>query len=258
MLKLRWLGTAAFEVYLKRTVILIDPYLSRSVQARPTLTLCPAEVTRANFVFLTHGHFDHALDTPLIAQQTGAMVYASAPVCDVLRRQGVPDTQLRPLAAGDEVCTPGFTVRAIASLHVRFDWALIVRTLLKAGPRISASLRLLRDYPQGDVLGYLFTLVNGFTFCHFGSAGYYPEQIRNLCPDLALIPVAGHSDIGRIAAEMTALIRPKLVIPHHHDDFYPPISHKIPLQPFYAWLRTLSPEVQVRELAVGETWEAAA
>jgi len=257
LLKLRWLGTAAFEVCLDQAVILIDPYLSRNAQARPVLTLRPADVTRADFIFLTHGHFDHALDTPLIAQQTGAMVYASTPVCDMLHRQGVPTAQLRPLAADDEVRTPHITVRAIASLHVRFDWALIVKTLLKAGPRIPASLRLLRDYPPGDVLGYLFTLTDGFTFCHFGSAGYHPEQIRNLCPDLALIPVAGHSDIGRIAAEMAALIRPKLVIPHHHDDFYPPISQMTPLQPFYTRLRTLAPEVQVHELAIGETWEAA-
>ncbi len=60
LLKLRWLGTAAFEVCLDQAVILIDPYFSRNAQARPVLTLCPAEVTRADFIFLPHGHFDHS------------------------------------------------------------------------------------------------------------------------------------------------------------------------------------------------------
>jgi len=53
LLKLRWLGTAAFEVCLNQVAVLLDPYLSCNAQARPALTLCPAEVTRADFIFPT-------------------------------------------------------------------------------------------------------------------------------------------------------------------------------------------------------------
>lgn len=60
MLKLRWLGTAPFEVYLGQTIILLDSHLSRNALARPALMLCPAEVTRADFISLIHGHFDHS------------------------------------------------------------------------------------------------------------------------------------------------------------------------------------------------------
>jgi L-ascorbate metabolism protein UlaG (beta-lactamase superfamily) len=53
VLRLRWLNTAAFEIYLGQAFILFDSYLARNTQARPVLMLCPAEVTRADFILPT-------------------------------------------------------------------------------------------------------------------------------------------------------------------------------------------------------------
>lgn len=251
----RWFGTAAFEVRFDSTVVWIDPYLSRNAQARPVVEMQPGDVQEADLIFLTHGHSDHAFDVPAIVRRTGASVYASTVACDTLRRAGVLDSHLRSLDGGETITFEHFTVEVIPSLHVKFDLPLLAKTLWQARSALAANLGLLRDWPPGQVLGYHFTLVGGFTFCHFGSAGYDPDLIERLCPDVALIPLQGNTHIHRIAAEMTALIQPKIVIPHHWDDFYPPISQMVPVEPFAQAVAELSPATEVRVPVMGREME---
>src|SRR5215472_8561605 len=114
---LKWLGTAGWEINDGTTVILIDPYLSRINGPRPpgagsagtpipgdTRQLygwddaaVPDEVAidshiqRANFVLVTHTHYDHVLDVPQIALKTHATVIGTESTENVLRAYSVPE-----------------------------------------------------------------------------------------------------------------------------------------------------------------------
>ena len=89
------LGTAGWEITDGRTVVLVDPYLSRLRRVTPNDTVDPADarplfdnaaiaqsdtatidarIQRADFVLITHTHYDHALDAPYIAGKTGATI----------------------------------------------------------------------------------------------------------------------------------------------------------------------------------------
>ena len=253
-MKLTWLGTAGFRIEVGETVLYLDPYIRRSAQARPQLSLRLEEITRADYIVVSHGHFDHAMDVPRIAKQTGARVLAPSTVCDGLRNRGVPDPQLWPLEGIKTLGLEDFRVRTIPAKHVRFDRKLILATLRRAWWRLPAALLRSIGYPTGHVMGYLFTSQE-CSWCFLGSAGYEPELIRDLSPDIALIPMQGRSDIHRVAAQMTALISPKWVIPHHHDDFYPPLTQMIDLEPFVQEVARQAPGTRVFVPKIGQIVE---
>jgi len=243
-MEITWLGTAAFKIVIEDTVIFLDPYLSRNERARPVVPLKPQDIAAADYIFLSHGHFDHACDVPLIASRTGARVLASSRVCDTLRTAGLPDEQLRPLQGVETLGFTHFRVRTIPAAHIKPDWPFIWKAVWRMGWRGLRALPLHLSHPAGDVMAYLFT-VGEHSFAFFGSAGYERAHIEGLRPDLALVPTEGHTDIHRIVAEMVALLAPRWVIPHHHDDFYPPISRTVDLAPFVAQVRQLAPQTQV-------------
>jgi L-ascorbate metabolism protein UlaG (beta-lactamase superfamily) len=251
-----WFGAAAFRVKIGSSTIWLDPYLSRMPSANPPPSLKVEEVTEAQYVFLSHGHMDHASDTPTLAQRTGARIFAPSAVCDTLRRQGVPDRQMRPLQGIETLGFNDFRVRTIPASHIRFDAPLLLPALRRARLR---DLRLLvripmlhLRHPMGAVMSYLFTTgAHSFLFC--GSAGYSPDTLRGLEPDLALVPLQGRSDIHQIVAEMVACIAPRWVIPHHYDDFLPPLSAQVDPMPFVTRLKQLAPQTRVYVPKFGET-----
>jgi L-ascorbate metabolism protein UlaG (beta-lactamase superfamily) len=74
-------------------------------------------------------------------------------------------------------------------------------------------------------------------------------------PDVLMFPLQGHTRICEIAARVVERLRPRVVIPHHHDDFYPPISQAVDIAPFVQAVGELSPPVEVVELPVCEVVE---
>jgi L-ascorbate metabolism protein UlaG (beta-lactamase superfamily) len=230
--------------------VLIDPFLSRSKRARPVLDVTVRDV-EADALFVTHGHFDHAYDVPAIARQTGAPVYASTSVCESLHDLGVSARQLHPMAGGRTCRVGQVAVRAVAARHVRFDPLLVWRALRRIGRSAFSLLQTVGAYPCGDVLGYQLRASEG-TVAHFGSAGWYLDQLALLEPDVALLPLQGSSRISKIVLQAAERLRPRRVIAHHHDDFFPPLSEQVDLRPFVELLALRLPDVEAVAPAIGE------
>src|SRR4051812_21205144 len=99
--RVRWLGTAGFEITSGETTVLIDPYLTRASLARVATgtlvaneTLLRQHLPRADAIVAGHTHFDHALDIPVLAKLTGARVFGSRSAVHLCRSQGVAAAQL--------------------------------------------------------------------------------------------------------------------------------------------------------------------
>ena len=71
-MELIWFGTAGFRIATGKHTILIDPYLSRNEKALPRQSLKPSDIQDVDLIFISHGHFDHIYDVPLIASKTEA------------------------------------------------------------------------------------------------------------------------------------------------------------------------------------------
>ncbi len=124
---LRYMGTAAWEITDGTTVILIDPYLSRifgpQPPGRPPFARTPGDtrplygwddiavpdvvtieshIQQADFILVTHTHFDHVLDVPHIALKTHATVIGTESTENVIRAYSVPEEQLITVRGGED------------------------------------------------------------------------------------------------------------------------------------------------------------
>ncbi len=255
-MKLKWLGTAGFQVDTGGQVFLIDPYLSRNLDAKPVQTLRPGDISGAGQIFLTHGHFDHIYDIPAIVAHSGATVYCSEIAASTLVREGVDKGRIH-MVKGDsyKVDFDSYKAEAFFSQHIKFDKELMEGTLLRIGPDYRRFENMLSQYPEGQVLSWRFTS-GRFTMHHFGSGGSTPEELARLATkplDVLLVPLQGHTHICDIAFEYVRELKPHIVIPHHQDDFYPPISTNVDIAPFVEAVKEKCPSTEVRVMAMNET-----
>jgi L-ascorbate metabolism protein UlaG (beta-lactamase superfamily) len=79
-----WLTNATFAAAVKGHVLLLDTYVTRlEVQpGRTPFVIQDLVDVDPDFIFIGHGHFDHADNAAYIAQQTGAIIFASPDTCD--------------------------------------------------------------------------------------------------------------------------------------------------------------------------------
>src|SRR4030067_589551 len=89
--KIRWFGHSGFSLQdPSGKTILIDPWF----QGNPTAPSGPEEVRKADFLLLTHDHFDHAADAAALARQTGALVGGIFEVIGGPKAKGGPEPPL--------------------------------------------------------------------------------------------------------------------------------------------------------------------
>jgi L-ascorbate metabolism protein UlaG (beta-lactamase superfamily) len=94
---LKWLGTAGWEIQIGKTIILIDPFLTRKARSTDAEWKTDEEavlkVTRgADYIFAGHSHHDHIADVPFIAKRFGSKVIGSRTTMSLALTAGVDIT----------------------------------------------------------------------------------------------------------------------------------------------------------------------
>jgi len=252
------LGTSGYRIETGDQVILIDPYLSRNALSRPVQTFKPRDISDAGHIFITHGHFDHISDVPAIMAAGRAQVYCSETAASTLIRYGADSDRVHAVNTdGFSVDFGGCRAEAFYSMHVKFDIPLVLRTLCRVSPsgyRRITRAGISRNYPLGQVLSWRFN-IDGYSIHHFGSAGSTRIELERLAAnplDLLLVPLQGNTRICDIALEYVRVLKPRLVIPHHQDDFYPPVSMAVDIRPFVMKVYETCPDTEVRVMAMNE------
>jgi len=276
--RLKYLGTAGWEISDGQTVVLIDPYLSRLRMTTPNDDVRPgdprplfardaaaqsdaatidAHITRADFILITHTHADHAMDLPYIATKTGAIVLGSESTRNVARAYGVSNDKLIVARGGDDLEFGNVSFRVIPSLHGILRRAPFLPVNPNAAPAptvvpvdVNAPLRL-NQFVEGGTLAYLIR-IGGKQILAFGSMNFIEREVDGLRPDVALV---GAMPERREIHEYTSrLLRatgyPRLVLPTHWDRFNvtydvsqaPAIER---LQSFIAEVKAASPKTTV-------------
>lgn len=274
-LTLKWLGTAGWELSDGNTVILIDPYISRILGPQPpgrapykqlpgdTRKLygwddVPAvdtaavdlHVPKADYVLVTHTHYDHVLDVPHIALKTHATVIGTESTANVLRAYGVSEEQLITVRGGEDFEFGVFSVKVIPSIHSPLDHKHYFSSAV-APPGMKAPLTLNQMHPEGGTLAYMIRF-HGHQILAFGGMNYIERELQALEPDVVLVGAAGsrtenYDYCGRL---MRVLHFPAVVIPTHWDNFTAPYGAPQDdalnaLQTFVKEMQAASPKTRV-------------
>jgi hypothetical protein len=79
-----WITNASFAAAIKGHIVLLDTFVTRLevTPGRTPFVIQDLVDLSPEYIFLGHGHFDHADNAAYIAQQTGAPIFASPETCD--------------------------------------------------------------------------------------------------------------------------------------------------------------------------------
>lgn len=227
--RITWTGCAGFVFEFEGTRICFDPYASNPGllelllrPARPDTELVERTFDAVSAVFVGHSHFDHAMDVaPLAKANSGCVVHGSDTTVELCRRQGVAEEQLQEVGDGSRVTIGPFTVEAIASAHGVVPIASRIDVIELHGDGLP---RTAFRWPRGAVFAYRVE-VAGRSFHLQTSAGIVDEPLERQAPADALIAcLAARQGTPRYFERLGATLRPKVLVPCHHDNFTRPLS----------------------------------
>ncbi|MCO4822549.1 MAG: MBL fold metallo-hydrolase [Flavobacteriaceae bacterium] len=269
-IKLKYLGTAGWEITDGNITVLVDPYISRfklgsgpgispedkrasvkrsDIAVSDTITI-DSVITNVDFILVQHSHFDHLADVPYIAKKTGAKVIGTETTCNILRGYGIPNEQLYPVKGGEDYQFENFAVKVIPSIHSALNekhyidnrvYSEIPEVPLKVSEFIEGgSLMFLARFSNHDVLT-------------MGSMNFIERELLGLKPDILLAGV-NRSQLGlyKYNERLLAVTNyPKVIIPTHWDNFRLPYGFsqqsgvEDKLIPFQKDVKILSPQTTV-------------
>jgi L-ascorbate metabolism protein UlaG (beta-lactamase superfamily) len=194
-----WLGHNAWSIETGGKTILLDPFLNDS----PTSPV-KADVVKADFILLSHGHVDHLGDTIAIAKRTRALVLTNFEVSQWLKKNGVAGDRVVGMNPGGGVDQPFGRVTFTIAHH-------------------SSSMP---DGIYGGVPGgFLLMLSDARVYFACDTAVFLEMKMLGAGGlDLAVLPIGDLFTMGpEDSIEAIKLLNPKRVAPCHYNT-WPPIK----------------------------------
>ncbi|HYG73554.1 MAG TPA: metal-dependent hydrolase [Planctomycetota bacterium] len=107
---LTYFGHSAIQLEEGKFTLLIDPYLA----GNPVSPIKPGEISKVDFILVTHGHSDHMGDTVALARRHNATVIATWELTRYFEKKGV---KAHPMSAGGGHDFPFGRVKMTLAFH---------------------------------------------------------------------------------------------------------------------------------------------
>jgi L-ascorbate metabolism protein UlaG (beta-lactamase superfamily) len=228
--RVTYLGTNGYQFEFQGHALLVDPYFSRvdllsvalGSRIRPEMARIAEGMRhlapKADAILVTHGHFDHLLDVPIVMSKTQACLIASAEAVDLAKRAGASSPKAFEVRAGDVRQVGSWKIRVLPATHDRlfgkvpFDQR---ETHSSSPPQRPA------DWICGEPLAF-FVEVGGQRI-YIDSGGTTAQLPPHERVDLAILGMALPDSRARLPGALKRL-EPRYILPSHQDNFFRPLS----------------------------------
>jgi len=247
--RIRWLGVAGIELEYRGARLLIDPYVTRlpmrfllGGRPLPNAELVRRLIPPACAVLVSHAHFDHLLDIPVVCRDLGAAAYGSANTCQLLAAAGVSAGRIIPIQPGACISAAPLEVAGFAGVQGR------TLGLEPHAGRLRAGLRYpfrLDDYRLDGMFSFRVSMGDRAVLV-------WNSPSENGVPRadvLVYVPLLGADACIRIVRASGA----RAVLPVHWENFFSPLDR--PMSPLVAppgWgrlaIRKIAPDSFLRQI----------
>jgi L-ascorbate metabolism protein UlaG (beta-lactamase superfamily) len=243
-LSVTWLGVATLLIDDGSSALMTDGFFSRPGLARvaagklqPSAArvdgcLARAKVSRLEAVIPVHTHFDHVMDSALVADRTGARLVGGESAANVGRGHGLLADRVVVAVPGEPIRLGPFDVTLIESRHCPPDrFPGVIDTPVKPPVKVSA-------YRCGEAWS---TLVHhrpsDRRLLIQGSAGYKAGALTGQAADAVYLSVGQlglhpRSYLVDYWTETVRAVGARRAIPIHWDDFFRPLSKPLRALPY--------------------------
>jgi L-ascorbate metabolism protein UlaG (beta-lactamase superfamily) len=243
-LTVTWMGVSTLLIDDGTTAIMTDGFFSRPgllevafgrispSRSRIDYCLSRAKVGRLAAVLPVHTHFDHALDSAVVAELTGARVVGGESAANIARGQGLSEDQILVVGSGEAHQFASFNVKQITSHHCppdRYPGEIVEP--VRPPARASA-------YRCGEAWSiFVHHATSDRRLLIQGSAGFRPQALRGQQAEIAYLGVGQlgmqpEQYIVDYWNETVRTIGARSVVLIHWDDFFRPLTEPMRALPF--------------------------
>ena len=243
-LTVAWMGVSTLLVDDGTSALLTDGFFSRPSlldvglrrltpsTSRIEEALDRAGIRRLSAVLPVHTHYDHALDSAVVAERTGALVVGGESAANIARGQGLSEDRIIVATPGSTLTLGAFDVTLIESDHCppdRFPGTITAPVV----PPVKASA-----YRCGEAWS---TLVmhrpSGRRLLIQGSAGFVPGALAGRHAEVAYLGVGQlgvqpERYLKQYWNETVRTVGARRVVLIHWDDFFRPLTAPLRALPY--------------------------
>ena len=216
-MKLTWYGHGTWLIETGDHRIVLDPFFDDN----PAATVAAADV-EADYILISHGHFDHVADAAAIANRTGATLVAIYEIAEWFGKNHSVEK------------TIGMNIGGVIEL----PFGQVKMTMAQHSSQLP-------DGSNGGVAGGFILTAENKSVYFACDTGLFSDMRLYRGVDMAVLPIGDLFTMGPAdSIEAIKLIEPKQVLPAHYGT-WPPIE-----QDAQAWAKAVSDTTQANPVVL--------